>query len=517
MDTVRAGPSKGIFGSCPSDNPYVRVSFSVSSTFSISRPRPSLLFLFQDIYSVRSAYIVMADGYASRHDFSWENDPAFGIVHPTGCGIYRHYMTHLAAAATDAEHHPTFKSALEMRDSAYNTQFLSGVVEGRRLQRDHDMDQLYQLKACRAERNGAIEQTQILSAQLHTSQEELELVKQQFHALRILFEEMVEVRSRESVWEEQGLSSVPGDEQENSQSSAFESCRQTLHDSMSGSSSSDIDEPSSIPSQSDNNFPMPPLPPPTVSVSTTTGIQASDLATPTTILQMQSLMNDGCRPGKTEALSKVRTLYTKAQLTPRQQQSDLQQFLLLQWKGPSTSLISSDMNEYKLRRNREPPATEEVFVDSSPSWGIGFMMSGRWLAWKFKDGWRSGGNRDNHWAEIVAVELGLRVAIAAGSCHHPQAGPLVIRSDNLGVVHSLITGKERNLERMAILRNIQQLGHTYNIEVTPRWISTKENPADGPSRGIFPSRSLLFPSPPPLPVHLAQYLESPVAFNSLSY
>jgi hypothetical protein len=493
-----------------------------------------------------SAYFVMADGYASVHDFRWENDPAFGIVHPSGCGICRQYMTHVATAATDTKNHPTFKSALEVRDSAYNTQFLNGVVEGRRLQCDHDIDQLYQLKACRAERDEAVDEIQNLSAQLHVSQEELNVVKQQFYALQILFEEMAEVNSPEPVWEERAPFMSEG-ECENSQPLAFEFRLPTPTDTMASSSSSEIIDmsppsttissqpdndlqgqpagsisgtidmsppPSPILSQPDNDLPgrLPVPPPPAVSVCTTTQIQPSDLATPTTVLQMKSLMNDGCKPGKTEALTKVRTLYTRAQLTPRRQQNDLQQFLLSRWKGPKPGSISSDMTEYTLRRNREPLGTEEVFVDSSPSWGIGFMMNGRWLAWKLKDGWQSGG-KDNHWAELVAVELGLRVAIASGS----HSGPLVIRSDNVGVVHSLMTGKEKDSQRMAILRNIQELGHTYNVQVTAKWIPTKENPADGPSRGVFLSRSLLSPSPPPLPAHLARSLESPVDFNSLSF
>jgi hypothetical protein len=172
--------------------------------------------------------------------------------------------------------------------------------------------------------------------------------------------------------------------------------------------------------------------------------------------------------------------------------------------------MSPDRKEYTLRRSKQTPANGEVFVDSSPSWGIGFSMDGKWLAWKFRDGWQSGG-KDNHWAELVGVELGLRVAIAAG-CH---SAPLVIRSDNVGVVRSLMTEKERNPERLTVLRSIQQLSHAYNIEIMPRWIPTKENPADGPSRGVFPSRSLLFSTPPSLPEHLTKFLENPVAFNSL--
>jgi len=455
----------------------------------------------------------MAKEFASLHDFRWENDPAFGLVHPTGCIICRHYMTHIAAAATDAKNHPTFKPALEVRDSQYNTQFLSGIAEGRRLQRDYDMDQLYQLKACRAERDEAVEETCNVSAQLRTSQEELVQVKEQFHALQILFEEVVEINSR--VWEERGPFFEQQGGYEDSQGLAFEARLLTPPSSTASSSSPDMAEPSpslSISSQHSNKLQAQlPVTPPTLSVPSASRDPASDLATPTTVQQMESLMNDGCRPGKTEALDKVRKLCTRASLTPRQQQTEPQRYLLSSWKGPKPASMSPDKEEYTLRRNREAPMAGEVSVDSSPSWGIGFMMNGRWLAWKFKPGWQSMG-KDNHWAEMVAVEVGLRVAIATG--HH--SGPLTVRSDNTGVVRSLTTGEEKNQERLTILRNIQRLSRTYNIQVIPKWISTKENPADGPSRGVFPSRALLLLDPPAVPAHLTQFLEHPITFNSLS-
>ena len=468
----------------------------------------------------------MADldvGHDSMHFSNWENDPAFGIVHPSGCRICRRYMAHVAAAANDAGNHPTFKSALEMRDGAHNTQYLSGVAEGRRLQRKHETDQRYLLNACLADRDQTLDRNLNLSAQLHKSQEELKEMKQQFHALQMLFDEIADVNSTEQFWEPRGSSYISG-----AAPFGLESCLPTPPDSFSGSNASDIFElpvsptsshapPRSETSESDIGsdlqVTLPPIPPPpTILVPTTLSqIQTSDLATPTTAPQMEALMNDGCRPGNTEALAKVRTLYTRAQLTPRGQQNDIQQLLLSRWKGPRSCLMSSDGEEYTLRRSKQAPANGEVFVDSSPSWGIGFIMDGKWLAWKFKDGWQSGG-KDNHWAELVGVELGLRVAIAAG-CH---SAPLVIRSDNVGVVHSLMTEKERNPERLMVLQNIKQLSHNYNVEVTPRWIPTKENPADGPSRGVFPARSLLFSTPPSLPEYLIELLENPVAFHSLS-
>ena len=52
-------------------------------------------------------------------------------------------------------------------------------------------------------------------------------------------------------------------------------------------------------------------------------------------------------------------------------------------------------------------------MDASTSWGIGFVMDGKWLAWELVDSWH-GDDRDIGWAEMVAVELGIHALIAAG-------------------------------------------------------------------------------------------------------
>ncbi|KAF8869163.1 hypothetical protein BD779DRAFT_1381917, partial [Infundibulicybe gibba] len=83
---------------------------------------------------------------------------------------------------------------------------------------------------------------------------------------------------------------------------------------------------------------------------------------------------------------------------------------------------------------------------------------------------------------MLAVELGLRAAIAAG--YHNTA--LTIHSDNTGVVKALQTGTTKNTEHSVILRAILMLAQVAAIQIDARWISTKDNPADNPSRGIFP-------------------------------
>jgi len=43
------------------------------------------------------------------------------------------------------------------------------------------------------------------------------------------------------------------------------------------------------------------------------------------------------------------------------------------------------------------PSPLQIHVDASTSWGIGFVMNGKWLAWKLKPGWKIKG-REIGWA-----------------------------------------------------------------------------------------------------------------------
>lgn len=82
------------------------------------------------------------------------------------------------------------------------------------------------------------------------------------------------------------------------------------------------------------------------------------------------------------------------------------------------------------------PSKVEFWVDASTSWGVGVVFNGTWQSWKFTEGWKQDG-RDIGWAEMVAVELGLAMAVAEGFTNHH----FVIRSDNQGVIHALDNGR----------------------------------------------------------------------------
>lgn len=151
-----------------------------------------------------------------------------------------------------------------------------------------------------------------------------------------------------------------------------------------------------------------------------------------------------------------------------------------------------------------------IYVDASTSWGIGLIIDGRWLAWELLPGWQ-GNKNERHigWGEMVAVELAIRTLIAAGYCNIR----IIIRSDNEGVVGALKKGNSRGHEQNLILRKIVELMLEHNIFIECTWILTHENPADGPSRGEFPPRKLMYARPPRIPNHLKAYVDKSVTPN----
>jgi hypothetical protein len=132
----------------------------------------------------------------------------------------------------------------------------------------------------------------------------------------------------------------------------------------------------------------------------------------------------------------------------------------------------------KLQRPPAPVATE-FYVDASTSWGIGVVFDGKWDWWRLRPNWKTD-ERDIGWAEMIAIELGLRTAIAAGySDTH-----FSIMSDNMGVIGALSGGKSRNLQQNRALQRIVALMQAHSIWITSVYVPSAVNVADEPSRGI---------------------------------
>jgi hypothetical protein len=140
-------------------------------------------------------------------------------------------------------------------------------------------------------------------------------------------------------------------------------------------------------------------------------------------------------------------------------------------------------------------------MDTSTSWGLGLFLRSRWLAWPLLDGWEGEG-RTIGWAEFVALETAVLTALNTGI----KGATLLVRSDNKGVVGAFSAGFSRSPAQNAVLRCILLLLYESELWLKVVWIASTDNPADRPSRGLFPPGSRLLPFPPKLPHSLRQFV-----------
>jgi len=130
-----------------------------------------------------------------------------------------------------------------------------------------------------------------------------------------------------------------------------------------------------------------------------------------------------------------------------------------------------------------------AFSDASSGIGIGIIIAGRWRAWRLIPGWKGKG-RDIGWAEAVGFEFLVRtlITVSAPGEHFKVFG------DNRGVVEGWWKGRSRNKETNHVFRRIHNLSTVHQCTFITRYVPSKANPADEPSRGIYASTSLLLPA-----------------------
>jgi hypothetical protein len=153
---------------------------------------------------------------------------------------------------------------------------------------------------------------------------------------------------------------------------------------------------------------------------------------------------------------------------------------------------------------------DKIFVDASMSWGIRLTYRGRWLVWKYKEGWFSEGRCIGR-GEMVAIELALRTLVAS----KVSKAHLHLRLDNKGVIGVLAAGKLYNAQENTILQQILCLYHEHEIWFT--YTPSKENPVDLMSQGEFPSKWQLIGSPPKIPFHLHPFINHSIQAKDLTY
>lgn len=319
----------------------------------------------------------------------WECHPVYGIVHPTGCNICHPYMSHMA----EAERQPSFQHAVKDRDHKRDVYFFDGVSEGRRRQRDDDEYLFDERERYRAERNEAREALSRYRSEAYDTREELRLVLEQLsHAqtecdrlrqqVEPLSGDMADRANLAMATTMEGLEvermllydaqfsspQVPISrildgqvtlEPSAPQSSSNSAAEPHVHYSSSSTPSTYAAVASSQPAEKAGattvlsastsghqsvNLPARPGPPPpsyssvdlrAAPVQITPPIFTTTWRNPKNIRQLQSLMTAAHQPGNDGALAKVKALCAEAHQTPREQKTDLQRFLLSNWRNPA--------------------------------------------------------------------------------------------------------------------------------------------------------------------------------------
>lgn len=131
-----------------------------------------------------------------------------------------------------------------------------------------------------------------------------------------------------------------------------------------------------------------------------------------------------------------------------------------------------------------------AFSDASSGVSIGISIRGFWRAWSWVDGWRTlgGEKRDIGWAEAVGFELLVRTLIRFD--HHSA---FRVFGDNQGVIEGWANGRSRNFATNTVFRRVHDLLKEHDIDILLRYVPGSSNPADGPSRGLFPPDRYLLP------------------------
>jgi hypothetical protein len=136
------------------------------------------------------------------------------------------------------------------------------------------------------------------------------------------------------------------------------------------------------------------------------------------------------------------------------------------------------------------PVTDRgAYSDASSGVGIGIVVGNQWRAWRLVPGWQTDG-RDIGWAEAVGFEF-----LALALCAACQPGQFFrVFGDNRGVVEGWWKGRSRSWETNKVFRRIHTIADTYQCTFITRYVTSSQNPADGPSRGLYPSATRLLPA-----------------------
>lgn len=139
-----------------------------------------------------------------------------------------------------------------------------------------------------------------------------------------------------------------------------------------------------------------------------------------------------------------------------------------------------------------------AYSDASSGTGIAIWINSRWRAWHLLPGWKNE-DRDIGWAEAINMDF-LAITLF-GQC--PEGSCIKVFGENQGVVEGWWKGRSRNKATNTIFKRIHELAAASKCALLTCYVPSAHNPADDPSRGIYPPSNLLLP-----PIHIPQPLQA---------
>jgi hypothetical protein len=132
-----------------------------------------------------------------------------------------------------------------------------------------------------------------------------------------------------------------------------------------------------------------------------------------------------------------------------------------------------------------PDDSFRVFSDASTSWGVGVVIGTEYDRFKLAEGWENwdGEARDIGWLEFVGVELAVYFLLAK---HRLRNRHILVHVDNQGVVGAWNARVSRNPAQNTVLARIIRMLLRAQSFISLEYVTSAENPADAPSRGLSP-------------------------------
>ena len=135
-----------------------------------------------------------------------------------------------------------------------------------------------------------------------------------------------------------------------------------------------------------------------------------------------------------------------------------------------------------------PIINASAYLDASSETGIGITVGDKWRAWRLLPGWKAD-TRDIGWAEAVGFLL-LTLTLSPTV---PKGSHVKVFRDNRGVVEGWWNGRSRNRAINEVFKWLHEhlRRNATKSSFHTAYVRTASNPADAPSRGIYPSASFL--------------------------